>query len=122
MSPFLHRCQCLRGFFTLRPCDAEDAGICNRCQRHVCRKHLGAAGVCVECAARADEDRFFDEDDDAWFYRNRTSYYRTHHYRPVYWSTVEVPYDDYDVRSFDRRAADDNADLGGPFPGGLEDS
>jgi hypothetical protein len=120
MSPFIHHCQCLRGFFTLRPCDAETAAACTRCQRHVCRRHLGGLGVCVDCAARADEDRLFDEEGDAWFYRSRHRFYTTHHYRAVSWGTVGTGYDDYDLRSFDQRAIDD--DTVTVPAGGLEDS
>jgi hypothetical protein len=127
MSPFIHRCQCLRGFFVLRPCDAETAATCPRCQRHVCRKHLGPVGVCAECAARADEDRLFMEDDDGWFYRQRHEFYIEHHYRPVYWGTGfhggHRGYDAYDFRSFDQRATDDPADPSAAVLGGaLEDS
>jgi len=122
VSPFLHRCPCLRGFFTLRPCDAETTGTCARCQRAVCRRHLGTSGACVDCAARADEDRLFDEEGDAWFYRSRHRYYTTHHYRPVYWSALgaQAGYDDYDLRSFDQRASDETTETA--VPGGLEDS
>jgi len=122
MSPFIHRCQCLRGFFTLRPCDAETTAACTRCQRHVCQRHLGALGVCVDCAARADEDRLFTEEGDAWFYRSRHRYYTTQHYRPVTWGTIPVGagYDDYDLRSFEQRATDDDTES---VPSGaLEDS
>src|SRR4051794_553659 len=127
MSPFLHRCQCLRGFFVLRPCDVEAAGTCPRCQRQVCRKHLGPVGVCAECAARENEDRLFAEDDDAWFYRHRHEYYTEHHYRPVYWGSGRVPggylgYDAYDLRSFDKRVAEDPADTSVSVPGSIEDS
>lgn len=121
MSPFIHRCQCLRGFFTLRPCDADAPEACTRCQRHVCKQHLGAAGVCAECAARADEDRVLDDDEDGWFYQNRQRYYATRSYRPVYWGP-HIHYDFYDVRSFDRRAAHDPDDPALAAPGGLNDS
>jgi len=88
----------------------------------VCRRHLGGLGVCVDCAARSDEDRLFDEEGDAWFYRSRHRYYTSHHYRPVYWSSYGAftGYDDYDLRSFDQRAADDATET--VVPGGLEDS
>jgi hypothetical protein len=126
MSPFIHPCQCLRGFFVLRPCGVEAAATCPQCQRQVCRKHLGPAGACVECAARADEDRLFAEDDDAWFYRSRHMYYTQHHYHAVYWGTDRhgdhLGYDAYDLRSFDQRTAQDPSDASASTPGTLEDS
>ncbi len=131
MSPFLHRCQCTRGFFVLRPCDAPAAYTCSSCARTVCNDHWSVAATppaCLECVARRDEARSIADDDfDApWFHRYRHRYYTTYHYRPFYDGVlIGTYYDDYDVRAFDAAAiaagagapdADDDA------PGGLGDS
>jgi DNA-directed RNA polymerase subunit RPC12/RpoP len=129
MSPFLHRCQCTRGFFVLRPCDAPASYVCARCTRHVCNEHWSAQATppaCVECAARLDEARAVDDDfDGAWFHRYRHRYYTTYHYRPFYHGAViGLYYDDYDLRAFDATAAAGAGVLGqdDDGPGGLGDS
>jgi hypothetical protein len=129
MSPFLKRCQCMRGFFTLRPCDQAATQTCARCQRMICEAHLSAAAnapLCLECAARDDEARTFDGDyDGAWLHRYRHHYYVDHGYRPSLHGGLSTPYyNDYDVRAFDQNAAeaanaDDDDDAAG---GGLGDS
>ncbi|HET6148927.1 MAG TPA: hypothetical protein VFH68_15425 [Polyangia bacterium] len=132
MSPFLHRCQCTRGFFTLRPCAADAPLVCPHCQRRICAEHWRAGSVppcCVECAARAEEARSLDDDYDSyWFHSYRHGYYRSHGYRPIYVGTqVDPYYDQYDARGFDPAAgAGAAAAGGGDFDddgvGGLGDS
>src|SRR3954466_12530865 len=51
-------CACKRGFFTLRDCENEATRTCNMCGRGICTDHLAPrvdAVVCVECAARQEE-------------------------------------------------------------------
>lgn len=103
MSPFLHRCQCARGFFVLRPCDADAPHTCARCARQVCHQHWSTKvtpPACHECVARIDEDRAIDGDDfdSAWFHRYRHRYYTTSHYRPIYdGGPIDPYYNRYDA-------------------------
>ena len=56
----LDTCACKRGFFTLRDCENAATATCDICSRRVCAKHLAprvGATVCVECAAKQEEDR-----------------------------------------------------------------
>lgn len=128
MSPFLHdahRCQCTRGFFTLRPCAVEAPNNCPQCQRWICAEHWYVGGpihCCVECAARADEARHV-YDDDLWFHSYRDRYYTSSGYRAVYVGYVDPYYDRYDVRGFDAAAAPAGvADFDDDGAGGLGDS
>ena len=132
MSPFLHRCQCTRGFFTLRPCAADAPQTCPHCQRRICAEHWLARAVppcCVECAARADEARSIDDNySPLWFHSYRHSYYTSSGYRPIYLGTqIGAYYDPYDVRGFDPADAANAGGAGGPDfdddgAGGLGDS
>lgn len=134
MSPFLKRCQCTRGFFTLRPCDRQAPHTCPTCQRTICDDHWSMSSgtpVCVECAARADERQGAADDrfDSLWFHRYRHSYYSSHHYRPLYVGLTPDPYyDQYDFRAFTPKAAaagdagQDDGDGDGGSGGGFGDS
>jgi len=117
----------MRGFFTLRPCDADAPHTCARCGRAICDEHWAAQATpprCLECVARDDEAKQAAGDyDAAWFHRYRHRYYTSYSYRAVYWGVAIDPYyDDYDLRSFNQAAAgaDDRDDHEGP--GGLGDS
>jgi hypothetical protein len=133
VSPFLHRCQCSRGFFVLRPCDAQAAHTCPACGRAICDEHWSAAAVparCLECVARADERRVAGDDyDPLWAHSYRHHYYVSTGYRPFYFGQRDPYYDDYDLRAFNqpaKAAADDESaerdarDLAAG--GGLDDS
>jgi hypothetical protein len=128
MSPFIKKCQCMRGFFTLRPCDQTAIQACARCQRMICQAHLAGASnppLCLECAARDDEARAFDGDyDDAWLHRYRHRYYTDYHYRPYSHGMRSDPYyNDYDARRFDQSAAAvDPDEPDDAMSGGLGDS
>ena len=105
MSPFLHRCQCMRGFFVLRACDASAPHTCPHCSRTICGDHWSA---CHECVARMDEKRVIEDDDfDArWFHHYRHRYYTNHSYRPGYFGRpIGGYYDIYDARAFDVTSA-----------------
>jgi len=127
MSPFLHRCQCVRGFFTLRPCDANAPHTCPSCRRTICDEHWAAQAApprCLECVARDDEAKQNADDyDAAWFHRYRHDYYTTHSYHAFYWGrTIDPYYNDYDLRSFNQAAADADDGRDDDGPGGLGDS
>ena len=130
MSPFLHRCQCTRGFFVLRACDAEAPHLCPRCARRVCDQHWSAKQTppaCLECLARADQQRAIDGDDfdSLWFHRYRHRYYTSTHYRPLFLTSVIDPYyNDYDARLLDAAASagDQDDDAGDDDARGLGDS
>ena len=137
MSPFLHRCQCMRGFFVLRACDATAPHSCPHCSRPVCAEHwsvVASPPACHECVARMDERRSIDDDDfDArWFHHYRHRYYTDHYYRPIYTGrSIGAYYDIYDAQAFDPAAAGNPDAAGGGTgdavedddrPGGLGDS
>ena len=87
MSAFggLDLCACKRGFFTLRDCANPATGDAARCcSRRICdAAPRRRAGVCVECAAKRDEDRALDEpldhagDPTLGAVRYRTRWYRS---------------------------------------------
>jgi hypothetical protein len=55
----LDRCACKKGFFTLRDCPNPATTTCSICTRRVCDEHLAPridTKVCVECAARQEEE------------------------------------------------------------------
>jgi hypothetical protein len=120
-------CACKRGFFTLRDCENAAAATCGMCGRGVCHDHLAPrvdAVVCVECAARqeeqaATEPALPDEgiQDPA---RSTKARHRLRHrmyssgYDPPFWGVWYGDYySDYDMRHFD----DDDA-----YEGGFGDS
>jgi hypothetical protein len=134
VSPFIHRCQCRRGFFALRPCDAAAAHTCGTCRREVCDEHWSPAppGLCLDCAARANERYAAGDYDPYWTHSYRHYYYTTTGYRPIYYGPdVDPYYNDYDVRAFDRTDAaptedaidgGDDVDAVSGGDGGLDDS
>jgi len=123
MSPFLWRCQTMKGFFSLRPCDAQAPFQCASCQNHVCEAHVATTTplvTCRECAARQQEDVALEDGSQQWFYRTRSGYYQSSGYSP---HTHMGIYNDYDAQSFERRASDDpSADGRDPDPASLLDS
>jgi hypothetical protein len=120
-------CACKRGFFTLRDCENEATGTCNMCGRGICTDHRAPrvdAVVCVECAARQEEQAATGpppvEDEIVDPARSTQARYRLRHrmysrgYDPPFWGTWYGDYySDYDMRHFD----DDDA-----YEGGFGDS
>ena len=120
-------CACKRGFFTLRDCENEATGTCNMCQRAICTDHMAPrvdAVVCVECAARVEEQQATGpppvEEEVVDPARSTQARYRLRHrmysrgYDPPFWGTWYGDYySDYDMRHFD----DDDA-----YEGGFGDS
>lgn len=106
----MSRCAAKVGFFSLRDCGAPAAVRCDACMRWVCPQHVagGEGTVCAECAARRREGEYVN---DEWsrerVYSVRDGYYRSYHYRPFYYGYyADDYYDDYDLRGFDRDAAE----------------
>ena len=108
----LDLCACKRGFFTLRDCSHSATATCGECSRRICPEHLTAAGSCVECAAKRDEDVALDEDVTGYAVRARHRWYRSGSYDPVYWGTSDPYWNDTDYRWFDGTGDDDD---GGGF-------
>jgi len=119
----LDMCSCKRGFFTLRDCTNMATGTCTSCSRRICAQHLAQTGLCVECAARQDEDRALDEPLDpagnpiGTANRYRTRWYRTSGYSPVFWGTSDSYWTTNDYRYYDEGSSGDydNDDDGGGF-------
>ena len=109
----LDLCACKRGFFTLRDCASSATATCSECSRRICPEHLTAAGICVECAAKRDEDVALDEDVTGYAVRSRHRWYRSGGYDPVYWGTSDPYWNDTDYRWYDEPNSDD--DDGGGF-------
>jgi len=92
---------------------------CPSCARRTCSDHWAATAApprCLECVARADEARDFDDDGRLWFHSYRHRYYVNQRYGAVSYGPDDPYYNDYDLRSFDRAAwtADDAAGLADP--------
>lgn len=119
----LDRCACKRGFYTLRDCGNQATTTCSICSRRVCDEHLAPrvdAKVCVECAARQEEEGSAAPapaveqgpplqrlTGTAFSYRTR--YYRSRGYEPIWWATYDPYWDDWGTRYYD----DDDDDGGG---------
>jgi len=104
------RCQCKRGFFSLRDCDEPVSKTCEQCGRTVCARHLSAASGytrCLDCQGREAPVRNRETDyDDDWVYGYRNNYYRSG-YGPIYTGRYYSDYyDTYDTRSFASRSDD----------------
>ena len=51
-------------------------------------EHITGAGICVECAAKRDEDvRRWTRTSTGYAVRSRHRWYRSGGYDPVYWGT-----------------------------------
>jgi hypothetical protein len=130
----LDQCACKRGVFTLRDCGKAATTTCSICSRRVCDEHLAPridTKVCVECAARQEEEgtarpeqaasqaaaqaglgpplERLDPTDRA--VRWRTRYYRSYDYSPIWWGTYDPYWDSWGYRSY----GDDDDDDGGGF-------
>jgi hypothetical protein len=109
----LDQCACKRGFFTLRDCANAASTSCSTCSRRVCDDHVAEPGLCVECAAKRDEEGAFAPADDptraAVGYRTR--WYERRHYSPIWWGTTDPYWATTDYRWYD----DDRDDDGGGF-------
>ena len=86
----LDLCACKRGFFTLRDCANAASTSCSACSRRICDQHLTQGAICVECAAKREEDSALGPDADPTLeaVRYRTSWYRSSGYSPVWWGSV----------------------------------
>jgi hypothetical protein len=114
----LDLCSCKRGFFTLRDCANGATATCRSCSRRICPQHLSQPDLCVECAARADEDRALDPAGDPIFTANRyrARWYDSSGYQPVFWGTSDTYWTDDDYRFYDEGSSgDDDNDDGGGF-------
>ena len=89
MSFALDLCACKRGFFTLRDCANAATASCTVCTRRICPDHMTAAGVCVECAAKRDEDAALTDEATSYAVLARHRWYRSGGYSPVYWGTTD---------------------------------
>jgi hypothetical protein len=123
------QCACKRGFFTLRDCANAATRTCGVCGRGVCTEHVAPrvdAVVCVECAARQEEEAAVSgaapavQDELTDPAQQSTARHRLRHrwystgYDPPFWGTWYGDYyNDYDMRHFD----DDDA-----YEGGFGDS
>jgi hypothetical protein len=125
------RCACKVGFFTLRDCANEGQQSCGVCGRNVCTDHVAPrvdAVVCVECAARQEEQEATAgrastpvEQELVDPAQARTGRYRLRHryystgYDPPFWGSWydTTYYSDYDMR----HVGDDDA-----YEGGFGDS
>ena len=146
MSPAgsgIDQCACKRGFFTLRDCGNAATSACSICSRRVCDEHLAPrvdAKVCVECAAKQEEQNPAAQNpaaqapqpqipgqpeqqpgfgpplqrmtptSTAAFWRTR--YYRRRNYEPMWWGTYDPFWNDYGYRWYDDDRDDDD---GGGF-------
>ena len=115
MSFTLDLCACKRGFFTLRDCANTAAATCTACSRRICAEHMTPAGLCVECAAKRQEDEALGDDATGYAVRSRHRWYRTGDYSPVYWGTSDPYWHDTDYRWYDDPGDDDDG-------GGFSDS
>jgi hypothetical protein len=115
-------CACKRGFFTLRNCTNAAVTSCTSCTRRICAEHMAPDNLCVECAAKRDEERDVDSPDRVDLsptrsaVRYRTHWYSSSGYEPMYWATYDPYYSDTDYRWYDDpNAGDDSGDDGGGF-------
>jgi hypothetical protein len=120
----LDLCACKRGFFTLRDCASSATATCSECSRRICPEHLTSAGICVECAAKRDEERDTEPDridlaPTRSAARYRRNWYGSSGYEPVYWATYDPYWGDTGYRWYDDPNASDDADDDG---GGFDDS
>jgi hypothetical protein len=109
----LDLCACKRGFFTLRNCANGAVSSCTQCTRRICEEHMAPEHLCVECAAKRDEDVALDEDATGYAVRARHRWYRSGGYDPVYWGTSDPYWHDSDYRWYDDPG--DQDDDGGGF-------
>jgi hypothetical protein len=137
----LDTCACKKGFFTLRDCPNPATTSCSICSRRVCDEHLAPridTKVCVECAARQEEEGTArpgqaaaglgavpEEEQQTAFgqplerldptgraVRWRTRYYRSYDYSPIWWGSYDPYWNDWDYRWY---GDDDDDDDGGGF-------
>jgi len=114
------RCRVKRGFFVLSDCGRPADLSCSKCQRAACDEHLtqrDGQPLCHDCRAREEQS---DHYHDNWPHRYRHGYYSGHGYHALYYgSHRDSYYDDYEVRAFDKSAAQEGADFeedpGGSF-------
>jgi len=113
----LDLCSCKRGFFTLRDCANGATATCRSCSRRICPQHLAEPDLCVECAARAAENRAVDPARDPVFSANRyrARWYDASGYQPVFWGTSDTYWTDDDYRWYDQGGGDFDDDDGGGF-------
>jgi len=109
----LDLCACKRGFFTLRDCANSATTSCTACTRRVCPQHITQSGICVECAAKREEDVALDDDPTDFAVRARHRWYRSSGYSPVWWGTSDPYWHDTDYRWYDDPG--DHDDDGGGF-------
>jgi hypothetical protein len=113
----IDQCACKRGFFTLRDCGAAATTSCSLCTRRVCDEHLAPrvdARVCVECAAKQQEDVALESEAEPTFtaVRRRTSWYQSYDYSPMWWATSDPYWNASDYRWYGDGVDDDD---GGGF-------
>lgn len=113
MSSTLDLCACKRGLFTLRDCANPATSSCSACTRRVCPEHMTPGGLCVECAAKRDEDESLTGEATSYAVLARHRWYRTGGYSPVYWGTSDPYWNDSDYRWYDDPG--DHDDDGGGF-------
>jgi hypothetical protein len=109
----LDLCACKRGFFTLRDCANPAGATCSACSRRICDQHLTQGSICVECAAKREEDDALAGDPTLDAVRSRTSWYRSSGYSPVWWGSPDPYWNDTDYRWYDDSG--DRDDDGGGF-------
>jgi hypothetical protein len=106
----LDRCACKRGFFTLRDCGNAATTSCSTCTRRVCTEHV-TDGVCVECAARREEEVAVGPTGTA--VRERTRWYDSTDYSPMWWATHDPYWSQSDYRWHDEGGGEGDDDGGG---------
>jgi hypothetical protein len=74
---------------------------------------MTAAGLCVECAAKRDEDEALAEGPTGYAVHSRHRWYDSGGYSPVYWGTSDPYWQDSDYRWYDDPG--DQDDDGGGF-------
>jgi len=117
----LDLCACKRGFFTLRNCANGAVTSCSMCTRRICEEHMAPDNVCVECAAKRDEEREvepgrIDLAPTRSAVRYRRGWYSSSGYEPIWWATYDPYWSDTDYRWYDDpNASDDYDDDGGGF-------
>lgn len=109
----LDLCSCKRGFFTLRDCANGAVATCSACSRRICAEHMTQAGICVECAAKRQEDAALEDDTTGYAIRSRHRWYDSGNYSPVWWGTSDPYWNDTDYRWYDDPG--DQDDDGGGF-------
>ena len=111
----IDRCACKRGFFTLRDCANGAVTSCSACSRRVCQDHLAQTGLCVECAAKRQEESALEEGATLTAVRYRTRWYDSRGYSPVWWATYDPYWSGADYRWYDEGSGsyEDDDDGGG---------